>query len=162
MMILKRFFPAFLMLFVLSISFTSCDKDALEDMTETESAITETANATLNLSSANVAGNASEDCFSIVYPIELNFENGEMLTVNSDDELDTAIDNWFETQGEEAEDPMPTFPVTVTMRVDGSERVISNEDDLEALFDECFDDEDEDEDGEDDDDEDDEEGWNQC
>ena len=147
MISLKNVFSALIPLFLLSVIFTGCEKEALEELAgET----TETEGRTSNNFSNTTANEG--DCFTIVYPVELNFEDGTMTMVNSNEELETAIANWYETQGEDAEDPSPTYPVTVILE-DGTEQMLQSDEELEALFDDCFGEED-DEDGDDDDEED--------
>ena len=131
----RNLFSAFIFLFSLSMFFTSCEKDNISPTTNNGNN-TGTIR-TSNLYTGGGQDGTNGDCFSIVYPIELNFSDGTSTTVNNDDELETAIDAWFETQGEDAEDPIPTFPVTVTLE-DGTEQVIQDMAALETLFDDCF------------------------
>ena len=149
MMNLKRFLPALIAVLLFGITFTSCDKDATEEL----DSLTENPSQSENIVFGNAAlgqGNGEgmfEDCFTISYPIELNFEDGTTTTINSDTELETAIEAWFTAQGEDAEEPLPTFPISVVLTVDGSTQEIQDEDGLEALFEDCFGDEYDDEDG---------------
>jgi hypothetical protein len=72
----------------------------------------------------------------------LNFPDGNTATINDDEELEDTIDNWFEVQGEEAEEPVPTFPITIVWEEDGEEEVLNNIEELEEAFEECEDHED--------------------
>ncbi len=140
---LKNVFTALIPLFMLALTFTACEKEDLDEL-ESDAA-----------SAYFTDGAAGEnDCFTIVYPVELNFEDGTMTTVNSDEELEDAINAWFEAQGEDAEEPSPTYPVAVILE-DGMEQTLNDDEELEDLFEMCYGDDDDDEYDDDDDEHDD-------
>ncbi len=119
----KNLFFALSFVLVAGLAFSSCNKD---EMTSLE----------LNYQTPEDS-TFFADCFSIVYPIELNFPDGTSTSIDSDEALESAIGTWYETQGEDAEDPVPTFPVEVLLE-DGSTQTINNELELEELWDQCY------------------------
>jgi hypothetical protein len=147
MIALRSFFSAFLFLFSLSLLFTACEKNNVSPVTN-DGNVTNTGGTTNVFTNGNENG-ANGDCFTIVYPLTLNFSDGTTATVNSDDELDLVIDTWFEAQGEEAEEPVPTFPVAIILE-NGTDQMLQDMDDLDALIEACYGDEDDDEDDDDD------------
>jgi hypothetical protein len=63
------------------------------------------------------------------------------ITGNDWDELETATDNYFDSNpNAEEEDITFIFPITVTMLADNSVVTVNDEDELELLFDKCYDD----------------------
>ncbi len=81
-----------------------------------------------------------EDCFSIVFPVEVVFPEGSTQTVNNEEDLDKVIDEWFD-QNPEAEDfPTFTFPIKVVMEEDPTTEIaINSEEELCDLYYECED-----------------------
>ena len=80
----------------------------------------------------NCGDDCYEPCFEFIYPLTLLEDNGNIVTINSDDELY----NYLSTVS-----PDTTFEVTFPMNVrlsDGTEREIANEDELLDLIDSCF------------------------
>ena len=122
---LKNLFFALSLVLAAGLAFTSCNKD---EMTSLELNYTAPQDSTF-----------FSDCFSIVYPIELNFSDGTSANIDSDEALESALGTWYETQGEDAEDPVPTFPVEVILE-DGSSLTINDEAELDDLWDSCYDD----------------------
>ena len=90
-----------------------------------------------------------EDCFNFVYPVTILFPDGTDASVADDEELETAIDSWYDANEEAEEDPTLQFPVDVTLP-DGSNQSIADEAEFEVLIDSC----EENEEGEDDEEED--------
>lgn len=72
-----------------------------------------------------------EECFEFNFPLTIITDDGQSVTVNSEEELDTALFDTFFFEFE--------FPITVTT-ADGNVLTINGEDDFEDLLDECFDD----------------------
>lgn len=129
-------FNALIPLFVLILIFTGCTKE--DFITGDNSA----SSFSLNTVVSSTKGNDGEnECFSFVYPIELNFGDGTTISVTSDEEFEAAIENWFATQGEKAEEPTLTYPVTVIMTADAMERVLQDVEDLDDLLEACYGDE---------------------
>ena len=80
-----------------------------------------------------------EDCFSIVFPMTLNFPDGSQQEVNSEDELDTAIDDWEKANpNNDDDDIVPTFPFDV-INMDSVTVSVLNLEQLEKLEEECED-----------------------
>lgn len=77
------------------------------------------------------------ECFSLVYPITVVLPDATNVEVNNDDELITAIDNWYDDNPNNDEDPTLIFPVNVLLEADGSSLTINDQDELEDLFDDC-------------------------
>lgn len=128
---------AVLMLFLFSAFMTSCEKD--ESLTQVNQR-NSSSNTTSKLMGRSGDPNSQNDsvCFALVYPVQINFPDGSNASVNSDGELEAAVEAWYTAQGEDAEDPTFEFPVSVTLG-DGTQQTLQNEDELEDLFLECFD-----------------------
>ena len=77
------------------------------------------------------------ECFSFVYPITIVLPDATNVEVNNDDELITAIDNWYDANPNNDEDPTLIFPVNVLLEADGSSLTINDQDELEDLFEIC-------------------------
>lgn len=80
-----------------------------------------------------------EACFEINYPITLVMPDGSQVVVNDDDELETAIDNYYDANPNDSNDVSVVYPITVTMLDDSSTVTINDDDELDELFEECFD-----------------------
>ena len=76
------------------------------------------------------------ECFSINYPVTVTTPDGTSSTVNNDEELDTAIDAYYEANPESEEDPTFTYPISVTL-ADGMTQEVGSNEELEALFEAC-------------------------
>ncbi|MEL6987185.1 MAG: hypothetical protein AAGK97_05085 [Bacteroidota bacterium] len=128
---------------LLFLSFMSCQK---EDVSTNP---IDAQNSTIqNFTNSNSRGGGGDECFTVQYPINIIFPDGNTLAVNSDDELDNAIDDWYENN-EDEDDPTLEFPINVTLQ-DGTEQTINNENDLDDLLEACgyYDDDDDDYDDE--------------
>ena len=139
MKVLRSYFPALMVLLMVSFLFISCNKDEVNDLTLDSTAPTDSP-TTNDPSDPNDTEDSFSDCFAIVFPIEINFADGSMLSITSGQELETAIDNWFAAQGENAEEPTLTYPVSVILNGESIETLIQNEDELDDLLDACEDD----------------------
>lgn len=82
-------------------------------------------------------GEWEDDCFTIIYPIDIVFPDGMTQTFNSDEELEEAMENWYETNPYSMEEPMPVYPVAVLL-TDSTVLIIENEEQGEALDTECY------------------------
>lgn len=80
-----------------------------------------------------------EDCFEINFPITVLFPDGTSLAVNDYEELDAAVDGWYDANPNSSEDPTLEFPITVTLE-DGTVETVNSEEELDLLFEECYDD----------------------
>ena len=77
------------------------------------------------------------ECFSFVYPITVVLPNGANVAVDNDDELIAVIDDWYDDNPTSNEDPTLIYPVNVLLEEDGSSLTISDDDQLEDLFEVC-------------------------
>ena len=80
-----------------------------------------------------------EECFEINYPITLVMPDGSQVVVNDDDELETAIDNYYDANPNDTNDISVVYPITVTMLEDSSTVTVNDDDELDELFEDCFD-----------------------
>ncbi len=83
-------------------------------------------------------GNPFEDCFTISYPITIEFPDGTSATINSDEELEMAIENWYTNNPDSEEDPTLAYPVEVTLAEDGSVVTVTSDEELEEVIENCF------------------------
>ncbi len=153
---LKNVFPAFILVFVLGITLTSCEKEDMEEMMSENIVLPSGANALSGTATSSTGDETLEDCFTPVYPVSFTLEDGTTLTVNDNAELEAAILEW------EANDIEPeiNFPVSVILASDGSQVDVADEDALEEILEDCYgdyEDDDEDDGEEDDEEEDDDE-----
>lgn len=79
-----------------------------------------------------------EECFEFVYPLTVVLPNAPNQTVNSDEELITVVDAWYDANDDSDEDVSLAYPVQVIM-YDGTNGTINSDDELEDLFDDCDD-----------------------
>lgn len=77
------------------------------------------------------------ECFSFVYPLTVILPDGSNVETNNDDDLITAIDNYYDANPNSEEDPTLAYPVNVVLAQDGSTVAINNDDELEDLFEAC-------------------------
>lgn len=82
-----------------------------------------------------------EPCFEVNYPITLILPDGTQATVNSDEEMETAIDNYYDNNPNDNGDVTLVYPVSVTLIENDSIVTINNDEDLDNIFDLCFDEE---------------------
>ncbi len=80
-----------------------------------------------------------EECFEINYPITLVFPDGSQVVVNDDEELETAVDNYYDANPNDDDDVTVVYPVTVTLIENDSVVTINDDDDLDELIEWCFD-----------------------
>ena len=81
-----------------------------------------------------------EDCFEVIYPIDVTLPDGTTQTVNSDDELEQLIETWYEQNPESEECPTPNFPIDI-ITSDMDTVAINSEMELDNVIEECFGDE---------------------
>jgi len=77
------------------------------------------------------------ECFSFVYPLTVVLPDGTNVEVNSDEELITAVEDWYDANPDSDEDPTLVYPVNVLLEMDGSSLTVNNDDELEDLFEMC-------------------------
>ena len=136
------------------ITFTSCEKEDMDEEISQVEELTTTGDASfvtggimgLTQGGKDNDGDGQGDGvqggeFEIQYPIDIVFPDGTTTTVNSDDELYTLIEDWFENNEPVSEIDLPTlvFPVSVTLE-DGTVVTVNNEDELDELIETYFED----------------------
>ncbi|MEM7573117.1 MAG: hypothetical protein AAF433_09465 [Bacteroidota bacterium] len=133
--------PLFLVAFLLALFTTACNPE--EVMPEEAPTTTNSTDPNRFMESVNSRSSNSDTaevfCFSINYPVTVLFPDGSSQAVNSDEELETVADIWYDNHPDAEEDPTLIFPITITLE-DGSTQTIDDEDTLFDLFDECCDD----------------------
>ena len=142
MSILKNSKITFVLLMLIGLM-TSCQKEKQEDVLPTTTT-TQGANffQSQNRSTQETNSNSTDEflCFAISYPIEIIFPDGTKQSANSDNELETIIENWFDANPTSEDFPTFTFPINVTLE-DGTQESVANDDELCDLFEACWDDE---------------------
>ena len=83
-----------------------------------------------------------DECFEINYPITIVLPDGSNVTVNDDEALENAIDDYYDLNPNDSGDVTLIYPITVTMFEDSSTVVINNDDDLDDLLEDCYGDDD--------------------
>ena len=154
---LKISFKVFLFLFAAALLTTSCSEDAEHDAgyaadTQQNAFQLLSQNASTDPDSSDVdhedyEGGLEEigDCFEVVYPIDVSFPDGSTQSVASDEELETAIETWFQDNPDAQEFPSPVSPIDVVV---GTETIsVDSEEALCELISQCPDDEGEDAEG---------------
>ena len=79
-----------------------------------------------------------EDCFEFVYPLTVVLPNAPNQTVNTNEELITVVDAWYDANDNSNEDVSLDYPVQIIMS-DGTNGTVNSDDELEDLFDDCDD-----------------------
>ena len=158
-MIIRKKFPlAIVFMLLMAAFFTSCDRDEYGEMDEMVQANNQQTSFVAAAHASDGDGGTALgelDCFAITYPISIIFPDGTSIAVDSDDALETTIEDWYEQNEDNPADPTLQFPIEVTL-ADGNIQSINDEETLCELFETCYDeDDDEDEDGDDDEDHDD-------
>jgi hypothetical protein len=77
-----------------------------------------------------------DNCFTFHWPISLQFPDSSIVEINSFEEGETVVDTWYDAHPNVEEEVKLVFPFDVTLE-DGTVQTISNEDELDALIDEC-------------------------
>lgn len=75
-------------------------------------------------------------CFTLVFPVTLQFADSTQVTVNSKEEMRQAIHTWKENHPDQKARPEFVFPITVALR-DGTEVIINSREELRALKEDC-------------------------
>lgn len=83
-------------------------------------------------------GNPFEECFEISYPITVLYPDSTSVEVNSNEEFELAIDNWYDQNPDSDDDPTLVFPIELTLVEDGTVVSVQNEDELELIIEDCF------------------------
>jgi hypothetical protein len=75
-------------------------------------------------------------CFTLVFPITVQFPDSTQLSVASPAELSTALHAWKENNPTIHEKPQFVFPITVTLK-DGTNVVVNTPEELRAIKEAC-------------------------
>ncbi len=78
-----------------------------------------------------------EDCFTLVYPIQIQFPGGEVISYANEEDLYTSIEAWYDANPKSNDDPLPVYPFDVVLE-DGTTQTVSNEMEEEALWEACY------------------------
>ena len=78
-----------------------------------------------------------EDCFTLVYPIQIQFPGGETISYANVEDLYTGIDAWYDANPESDDDPLPVYPFDVILP-DGTTQTVSSEMEEESLWEACY------------------------
>lgn len=82
-------------------------------------------------------GNSAGDaCFTLVFPITVQFPDSTQVTVASQEELKAATQDWNKNNPGSHAHPELVFPITVTLK-DGTQVVVNNKEELQAIKDAC-------------------------
>ncbi len=81
-------------------------------------------------------GRRFEPCFSIVFPITVNFPDGSSESYDDKESLKAAVRAWKEANGRTGERPEVVFPLTVAYD-DGSTATAESREELRALKETC-------------------------
>ena len=122
-----------------SLLLTSCDKSENDLLTSPSN--TSNANLISNFTSNDSNSNSSQDsidCFEIVYPVTLIFPDNSETLVNNDDELEDALEAWYQANENSDEYPTFKFPIQVTLSA-GTVQDVADEEELGELIDNCYD-----------------------
>ncbi len=84
-----------------------------------------------------------EDCFTLIFPISIQFPDGEIIIYDSEEAIWDGIEAWYDANPESEEDPMPVYPFDVLL-ADSTVFTVSSEMDEDAIWEACFGDIDED------------------
>ena len=85
-----------------------------------------------------------EDCYEFVFPLTVIMPDGSTITGNDEHDLEQAIEDWYDAHPDVDEEPVLQFPVQVITLTSDVPLTVNNEDDLDAIEDDCWDDEEDD------------------
>ena len=152
MKFLKDSIKAICLFSVIALSIVACKKEVSTPITTPQ---TSTQNSFFDLSD-NLQDSLDSfdfECFTINYPIVIVYPDGSTQSVNSDLELETAVETYY-TANPNGDDPTLSFPVNITLE-DGTVVIVNDEEEICDIVLDCYPDLDEydfDEDDYDDDD----------
>lgn len=118
------------------VTATSCDK--VSDLTDelTDEQITETYVDQAVFSIQQDGNLGRKGCFELVFPVTLEFPDGDSVTVENYEELIQSIREWKEANPDADQRPSLVFPIEV-MTEDGEIISIENREELHELKKEC-------------------------
>lgn len=81
-------------------------------------------------------------CFIFQFPLNVVLPDETVSTANSEEEVEDIFYDWFEENEDEEEETYPTFeyPLTVILLEDSTTLVINDDEELDELFEDCYDD----------------------
>ncbi|MEM8891754.1 MAG: hypothetical protein AAGD28_27500 [Bacteroidota bacterium] len=123
-------------------AFQACEEGVISPQSHAIDEIQNNSNGFFDLQNT-LEDSLSEDgieCFSINFPIDVNFPDGSSQTFNTEDALEAAIDLWIDNNPNSLDWPEIAFPITVTLE-DGSVQSIANDEELCDLHIACYGDE---------------------
>ncbi len=140
----KLSFFALCLLIIVGLS--SCEKESIDSLTgveKSESGAEQAANATGD-DDETEGGDSEldfdlEDCFTVDFPVSIQYADGTVTAYNSEDEIEQAIEDWIEANpdADEAAEPQIVFPVNVTNQ-DGVQVTVNSEEEIEQLLVDCY------------------------
>lgn len=81
-------------------------------------------------------GDHGNPCFTIVYPVTIQFADSTQATVNTPQEYRQAVHEWKENNPDSHGKVEFVFPITVQLR-DGSQVTVNSKEELRALKEDC-------------------------
>ena len=81
-------------------------------------------------------GNHGHPCFTLVYPVTIQFADSTQATVNSAAEYRQAVHDWKENNPGQHGKVVYVFPITVQLK-DGTQVIVNSREELRALKEEC-------------------------
>ena len=78
-----------------------------------------------------------EACFSIVFPVQVQFPDGSIISYDNEEDLYTSIEAWYDLNADSEEDPLPVFPLEVMLE-DSSIVAVNSEEELDQIWESCF------------------------
>lgn len=124
---------SFLLFLGLSVLLTSCNKDDIPELTDADFYID---NAIYGMQRDGACGRLG--CFEFVFPVSISFEDGSTASVDSYDEMGTAIRAYFETNPDADTRPELVYPLEI-LTSDGELQTIDSAESLRAVGAECAD-----------------------
>lgn len=77
-----------------------------------------------------------EECFDYVYPITMTMPDATTVTGTDEDDLKTAIENWYAANPTANSEPTFVYPIQIVFE-DGTTQTINDDAELEAAKDNC-------------------------
>lgn len=78
-----------------------------------------------------------EDCFTLIFPISIQYPDGEIIIYDSEEAIWVGIEAWYDINPESEDDPMPVYPFDVLLS-DSTIFTINSEMDEDAIWESCF------------------------
>ncbi|MCP4708754.1 MAG: hypothetical protein GY869_09025, partial [Planctomycetes bacterium] len=83
-------------------------------------------------------GGNREDCFEYVLPVTFIMPDGSAITVNTEEDWVT-LRGWYADHPDVRERPAVQYPVDVTLVEDGTTVTVNNDEEMRAVYADCFD-----------------------